>query len=159
MNNYFHQSRRVHSGFTLAEIMCSLMIFTMVATAGTYMAGAMNNNQKFFRDGTNSQSEVEFALGRIVENVRAATTVSSPTSITPVHTLTLNNISGIVVTYQINASGNLIETVGSAVSTLVHNASFSVQENNSNPKAFDIKISSGTDQVITRSVTAFGRNL
>jgi prepilin-type N-terminal cleavage/methylation domain-containing protein len=159
MNKHSPQSRNRPRAFTLAEIMCSLMIFTMVATAGTYMAGAMNTNQKFFRDGTNSQSEVEFALGRIVENVRAATVVSSPASTTAVRTLTLTNITGVIVTYQIDANGNLTENTGGLISTLVHSASFSVAETSGNSKVFTITISSGTDQVISRSVTAFGRNL
>ncbi|HEY1683335.1 MAG TPA: type II secretion system protein [Tepidisphaeraceae bacterium] len=155
--------RKIHKqlrrGFTLPEIMCSLMIFATVATAGTYLMGAMANNETYFRDGTNSQSEVEFALGRIVENVRAATAVSSPSSATAVHSITLTNINGQTVTYQINSSGNLTETVGSTTSTLVHSASFSAAQTGSNAKAFTITLSSGTEQVISRSVTVFGRNL
>jgi prepilin-type N-terminal cleavage/methylation domain-containing protein len=160
MNNHFIQFRRSPRAFTLAEIMCSLMIFAMVASAGTYMVGAVNTNETFFRAGTSSQSEIEFAMGRIVENVRAATAVSSPTSTTAADKLKLTNISGATVTYQIDTNGNLTETVGTAAaSTLVHGATLSVQESSGNAKAFTITLSAGTSQVVSRSVTAFGRNL
>jgi hypothetical protein len=136
------------------------MIFATVATAGTYLMGAMANNETYFRDGTNSQSEVEFALGRIIENVRAATAISAPASTSASHTITLTNINGQTVTYQIDSSGNLTETVGSTTSTLVHSASLSAaQASTQTPKAFTITLSSGTEQVISRSVTVFGRNL
>jgi prepilin-type N-terminal cleavage/methylation domain-containing protein len=159
MKNYSIQFRKQRQGFTLAEIMCSLMIFAMVATAGTYMAGAMNTSEGFFRAGTTSQSEVEFAMGRMVENVRAATAVTSPASTTSVNTLTLSNISGSTVSYQVNSSGNLTETIGSTTNTLVHGATFSVKETTGNAKAFTITLSAGTEQVVSRSVTVFGRNL
>ena len=119
--------------------------------------------RNFFRAGTTSQSEIEFALGRMVENVRAATIVSSPSSTASVATLTLTNLGGNTVTYRVSGN-NLVEIVGTTTSTVVHGTSsgpvsFSVAETSGNSKAFTITVSVGTQQVISRTVTVFGRNL
>lgn len=150
---------RAKRGFTLAEVMCSLMIFATVATGATYMMGAMSNSQTYFRNGTENQSEIEFALGRIVENVRAASAISSPSSTTAGSTLTLTTLSGATVMYKIDANHNLVETSGGVTSTLVHGATLSAAETSGNAKAFTITISTGTDQTVSRTVTVFGRNL
>ncbi|HWB54250.1 MAG TPA: prepilin-type N-terminal cleavage/methylation domain-containing protein [Tepidisphaeraceae bacterium] len=153
-------SRNRRHGFTLVEIMCSLMIFAMVATAGTCLMGAMANGEEFFRDGTDAQSEVEFAIGRMVENVRAATAVSSPSSTSATSTLSLTSIAGQTVSYSRNSSKELVEQVGSTSNVLVHDVTtFSVAETSGNAKAFTITISAGTQEPITRTITVFGRNL
>ena len=147
-------------GFTLVEIMCTLMIFALVATAGTYLMGAMASGQEFFREGTDSQSEVEFAIGRMVENVRAATAVASPSSTAVSSSLSLTAIDGSSVIYSRDANHNLTERIGTATSTLVHDVtSFSVAETSGNSKAFTITISAGTQEPISRTITVFGRNL
>jgi hypothetical protein len=139
--------------------MCSLMIFAMVATAGTYLMGAMADNQEFFEGGTNSQSEVEFAVGRMVENVRAATHVGTPSSTTAGSSLSLTSIGGSTIIYSVN-NGNLIEQTGATTNTLVHNVTtFSTAETAGNAKAFTITLSAGNEEPISRTFTVFGRNL
>lgn len=165
MRHEYRKSRPARGAFTLAEVMISLMIFAMVATAGTYMMSATNTAQNFFRNGTNSQSELEFALGRMVENVRAATAVASPTSTSSVSTLTITNISGVTVTYTVNSSYCLTEKIGTGTANvLVHGTqqypvTMSVAETTGNSKAFTIAITAGSNQNIARSITVFGRNL
>lgn len=154
-------------GFTLAEIMISMMIFAMVAAAGTYMMSAASSAQNFFRNGTGSQSEVEFALGRMVENVRAAAPggISSPTSTTAASTLKLTTLTGATVTYTVSNFCLTEQLNSGTANVLVHGTSaypvsFSVAQTQGNAKAFAITISAGSSQNITRnSITAFGRNL
>ncbi|HUO10105.1 MAG TPA: prepilin-type N-terminal cleavage/methylation domain-containing protein [Phycisphaerae bacterium] len=167
-----HRPRRSRRAFTFVELMASLIIFAVVSTAGTYLLASAAKSQEYVKGGANAESEVEFAIQRITENIRDATALSyTSTSLTitsPPSPLISNNTFGI--SYSLVGT-NLIESYtnnGNSSSyssgTIVHNvvtSGFSIAPLSGNNKAFQITISAGTNStaVIQRTFVAFGRNL
>lgn len=159
------------SGFTLFELMLSLMIFAMASTAGAYMFCAAAENQTYFKASATSASEVEFAMSRIIENLRAATSATIGTSPTKLTLVSLPNsaIGGATFTITYTwSNGNLTETYVSngtdqtqnTSATLVHGVtSFTVSPLSGAASTYQITISAGTQEPILRKFTVFGRNL
>ncbi len=161
-------SVRRHGGFTLAELMASLIIFALVATAGTYLVGALSNTQQYVQSGTTSDSEAAFATERITENIRAATAVSFTSSSLTITSPPSALIGGGTFTISYSVLGtSLLETCVNntnnqtySAGILVHNVSqFAVAQLAANPKAFQIVLNAGTTMKVKRTFVAFGRNL
>lgn len=79
MKNAFSSNRRSRA-FTLVELMTTLMIFALIATAATSMMAASANTQKYVINNVNAVSATELTFRRIVENLRSASTCTCPTS-------------------------------------------------------------------------------
>jgi prepilin-type N-terminal cleavage/methylation domain-containing protein len=73
---------RIHRprGFTLVELMTTLMIFALIATAATSMMASSANTQKYVLNNVNAVSSAELAFRRIVENIRSASQCTCPTA-------------------------------------------------------------------------------
>jgi hypothetical protein len=148
--------------------MTSLVIFALVAIASTFLVGAGFNTQQYAQASANTDSQVQFAVERITENIRAANAVSitgnSITITSPPSPLISN------ATFTINyflVGNNLMESyVNNSTSAtyssdvIVNNVTtFSVATLVANTKAFQITINAGTSPIIQRTFDAFGRNL
>jgi len=163
-----HTSRVPRRGFTLTELMASLLIFAMVSTAATYLMGALSNTQQYAQNGATTDSEMAFACQRITENIRAANVVTIAASSITITSPPSPLISGgtFTITYSLVGS-NLYEiyfnnsnsqTYSSGV--LVHNVSqFTVSQLAGNSKAFQVILNAGTTLGVQRTFVAFGRNL
>ena len=58
--------------FTLVELMTSLVIFSIVASAAMYLIGASARTQVYVNNHTTAVAQAELAFRRIVENIRSA---------------------------------------------------------------------------------------
>jgi prepilin-type N-terminal cleavage/methylation domain-containing protein len=162
--------RRSRRAFTFVELMASLIIFALIATASTYLLGASAKTQSFVQGDATTESEVGFALQRITENVRAATAVTPGTSsltITSPPTTISGTTYNFTITYNLVGS-NLWENYtnnanGSSYSSgiIVHNVqAFTPISLPANNKALQITLKAGTPSTtIARTFVAFGRNL
>ncbi len=168
MNRRIRQLRP-RRGFTFVELMASLIIFALVATASTYLLATSAKTQSYVTGDATSESEVEFSIQRITENIRAATAVtvgtSSLTIVSPPSTRISNNTFTIV--YSLVGS-NLIESYTNnsnnssySSGTIAHNVSaFTPSTLTANPKAFQIILTAGTPSTtVSRTFDVFGRNL
>lgn len=72
----YHARRR--RGLTLIELMASLIILTLVATAGFSLLAATGQTQRYVVQNTSAVSQVELAFRRILENLRSASQGSIP---------------------------------------------------------------------------------
>lgn len=169
MNFWFTKSLpRRSRAFTLIELMIALVIFALIAVAGTYLLLASCDTQQYVQNSAAADSEVEFARQRITENIRAATAVvisgstititSPPSSLISGGTFTITySILGSTLTETyLNNTNNQTYTSG----TLVHNVTqFSVSKLAANPKAFQLVLTAGTTPSVQRTFVAFARNL
>ena len=163
------QDRANRRGFTFVELMVSLMIFSLVATAGTYLLATSAKTQSYVAGGATSESEVEFTIQRITENVRAATAVIPGNSSLTITSPPSSRISGDTFTIVYSVLGsNLIESYTDVTTHAVyssgiiaHNVStFTPTALPANPKAFQVIFSAGTPSTtVTRTFVVFGRNL
>ncbi|MGN6367833.1 MAG: PulJ/GspJ family protein [Phycisphaerae bacterium] len=58
--------------FTLVELMTTLVIFALIATAATSMMASSANTQRYVMNNVNANSQAELAFRRIVENIRSS---------------------------------------------------------------------------------------
>jgi hypothetical protein len=148
--------------------MISMIIFVLVATASTFLLGAAFNTQQYAQSGATSDSQVQFAIQRITENIRAANVVSitansititsPPSPLISNSTFTINYFlvgNTLMESYVNNGNGT---TYSSDV--IVYNVTqFSVATLAANAKAFQITLTAGTEPSVSRTFVAFGRNL
>ena len=72
MKNVTAPVRTAARAFTLVELMVTLMIISLVATASTSMLVSSANIQRYVLNNTNAVSQTELAFRRIVENIRSS---------------------------------------------------------------------------------------
>jgi len=161
------RSRRSRA-FTLVELMVSMIIFVLVATAATFLLGASFNTQQFAQSGATTDSQIQFAVQRITENIRAANAVSStansititspPSTLIGGNTFTINYflVGNTLVESYVDNAGNSTYSSDVIVTNLT---TFSVSTLAANSKAFQIVLTAGVEPSITRTFVAFGRNL
>ncbi|MGN6366793.1 MAG: PulJ/GspJ family protein [Phycisphaerae bacterium] len=161
--------RRSRRAFTFVELMCSLIIFSLVATAGTYLLATSARTQSYVAGDAAVESEVEFSIQRITENIRAATSVaagSSSLSITSPPSPRINN-NTFAISYSLLGS-NLIESYTNNATNasyssgiIAHNVqSFTVIALPANNNAFQITLTAGSPSTtVSRTFVAFARNL
>ena len=65
-------------GFTLVELMTTLVIFALIATAATAMMASSANTQRYVANNVTANSQVELAFRRIVENIRSSSQCACP---------------------------------------------------------------------------------
>jgi prepilin-type N-terminal cleavage/methylation domain-containing protein len=59
-------------GLTLVELMVTLMIISLVATAATSLMTSSANAQRYVLANTNAVSQTELAFRRVIENIRSS---------------------------------------------------------------------------------------
>ena len=162
-------TRRSRRAFTFVELMASLIIFALVGTAGTYLLATSAKTQSYVNNDATSESEVEFSIQRITENIRAATAVTAGTTsitITSPPSTRINNATFTIVYTLVGT--NLYENYtnnsnnGSYSSGIIaHNVTtFTPTPLAANPDAFQIILIAGTPSTtVSRTFVAFGRNL
>jgi len=157
-----------YRAFTLIELMISLIIFALIAIASTYLVAAGFNTQQYAQSGATADSQVQFAVQRITDNIRAANAVtitansititSPPSSLISNGTFTINYFlvgSNLMESYVNNANSTTFSS-----DVLVNNVgTFSVATVPANTKAFQITLKAGTAPTVQRTFIAFGRNL
>ena len=67
-------------GFTLVELMTTLVIFALIATAATSMMASSANTQRYVVNNVNANSAAELAFRRIIENIRSSSQCACPTA-------------------------------------------------------------------------------
>src|SRR4051794_10566826 len=72
MKNVSAPLQRVIRAFTLVELMVTLMIISLVATASTSMLVSSANIQRYVLNNTNAAPQTGLAFRRIVKNIRSA---------------------------------------------------------------------------------------
>src|SRR3982751_479192 len=78
MNMPFAMKRRVAGrGLTLVELMVTLMIMSLIATATTSLLVSSANTQRYVLNNTNAVSQTELSFRRIVENIRSASSAAT----------------------------------------------------------------------------------
>jgi prepilin-type N-terminal cleavage/methylation domain-containing protein len=159
-------------GFTLAELMVAMMIFVLVAMAGAYLIAALARTQNYVEGNVASTSQVEFAVQRIIENIRSANAMSTSGSSTTTITITsppspLISDATFTITYTGSAGGNLTETYVNNTThatyssgVLVDNVTqFTIAPVSGVPDAYQITLNAGSVAPIQRTFVVFGRNL
>lgn len=165
MTPHYRQRR----GFTFVELMASLIIFSLVGTAGTYLLAASAKTQSYVAGGTTAESEVAFAIQRITENIRDATGVIPGSSSLTIQTSPSPRISGntFTITYSLLGS-NLVESYTNngtnavySSGIIAHNvSSFTPSTLAANAKAFQVIFTAGPSGAsVSRTVVVLGRNL
>ncbi|MGN6368982.1 MAG: PulJ/GspJ family protein [Phycisphaerae bacterium] len=163
-----HPRRRA---FTLLELILGLVIMAIISTAVCALTTGSMNADRYMRAFTDSQSEVEFAMRRITNNIREAQTGSITFTATTLSTLTQADAahgcsSGATVSYALrpdpsNASLRiLVETDQRyGTNTLVHNVqTFSVSQVSGSSDLYQIDlVAGGTDQA-ARHFKVLARN-
>ena len=163
-----HPPRRNRRAFTFVELMASLIIFSLVATAGTYLLATSAKTQSYVQGGANTESEIEFAIQRITENIRAATAVTPGTSSVTITSPPSPRVSGnptFTITYNL-VNSNLIEIYTNNANnssysngTIAHNVTaFTPVSLSSN--TFRVTLTAGAANTsITRVFVAYSRNV
>jgi prepilin-type N-terminal cleavage/methylation domain-containing protein len=155
-------------GFTLAELMASLIIVSLIATAATYLLAATCQTQQYVQNDATTDSQVDFARQRITENIRAATAVAITSSSITITSPPSPLISGgtFTITYSLLGSSlteiyvnNTNSTTYTSSIIVTNVGQFSVAALVANPKAFQVTLSVGSVAPIQRTFVAFGRNL
>jgi prepilin-type N-terminal cleavage/methylation domain-containing protein len=168
-NNFGRRGRSWRrAAFTLTELMVALSIFSVASSAGTFLLVSAANTQRYVRASATEGSEVEFAMERMVENIRSANGVtlmgtgtivitSPPSALASNHTFTITyTFAGGVLTetYVDNSNGQTFSSTA-----LVHNVNqFSVWSQSAG-KAFHVVLDVGTTARAVREFVVFGRNL
>jgi len=160
------------SGFTLVELLVSLVIIAILSVAvSTMLVGAAKTNL-FVLNETDAVSQAENALRRIMHNLRTASAISAPATMTSSSTLTLvtqtDPATGNPYTITYTLTGTTLtesdpryNTSGGSPNTIASNVSaFSVTRNSlSSPQTVTVMITVGTAAPVSRSVTIYCRNL
>jgi prepilin-type N-terminal cleavage/methylation domain-containing protein len=85
----------VRGAFTLVELMTTLVIFALIATAATSMMASSANTQRYVNNNVTANSQVELAFRRIVENIRSSSQCACPNA-TEIDLVTQPDSSGTV---------------------------------------------------------------
>ncbi len=153
--------------FTLVELMLSLVIFALVASAaGSLMYSTLNTNN-YVASATGAASQADLAMDRMIENLRSASWAQAPAP----NQLYLktendpnNNNQPDTLEYSVNSGGQLTETntlYGSTPLALANNVqTFAVTLLQTNPTLYRISLAVKPPHspVITRNCDVDCRN-
>ena len=162
---------RRYFGMTLVELLVALVVMSIISVGVTTMLTGASKTSLYVTNGTDSLSQVEIAYRRIMHNLQACSAINAPTTTTAGSTLTVvtqpdagNSNQTYTVTYTLTGT-NLTETDSryspATANTLVSGVTaFTVQRKSlASPQAVTVTITAGTLPVVTRSFTAYCRNL
>lgn len=109
---------RRRTGMTLLELITALTLFSILSLAGYVLISGTMNTDRYLRTANTAESEIELAIRRITYNLRAASSMATPSTTTASNTLTIatqpdagNGNTSYTVTYKV-VSGQLIESDG-----------------------------------------------
>jgi len=161
--------KRCSAGLTLVELICALVVMSIISLAVSAMIAGAANTSLFVTSGTDRVSQVETAYRRILHNLRACSSITTPTTTTAGSTLTLvtqpdssNGNATYTVTYALS-NGSLTESDSryTSANTLATGVTgFTVKRISlTSPQSVAVTITAGSNPVVTRSVTIYCRNL
>lgn len=136
-------------GFTLVELMVTLIIFAMMATAIGAMQYSTFQTQTYVTNNISSESELSLAMDRVVENLRSAAWAGIPAS-GQLDITTLadpnNGNQPDTIGYEVNGNNQFTETntaYGSepeAMPLVNYVSAFTVTKTQTNPSMFLVTI-------------------
>jgi prepilin-type N-terminal cleavage/methylation domain-containing protein len=162
---------RMRRAFTLIETILALTIFAMISLSVCILIVAAMNTDRVLRSTNTAQSEMEFAIGRISNNIRECQTGSLTVGTSTLSTLTQADVangysSGATVSYSLQADPNaagqnmLMENdqrYGN--NALVHNVkTFSVAAVSGVDGLYQIDLVVGSQMTEERHIKVFTRN-
>lgn len=116
MNDALHTTKRAacrRRGFTLVELMISLIIFALVASAAGSLLYSTLNTNTYVSSATGAASQVDLAMDRMIENLRSASWAQaySPNQLyLKTENDPNNNNQPDTLEYSLNSSAQLTET-------------------------------------------------
>jgi type II secretory pathway pseudopilin PulG len=160
---FFAHRRR---GLTLVELMASLMLLTLMATAGFSLLATTSQAQRYVAQNSDAVSQTELAFRRMVENIRSASqaAISTPNQLDLVSQPDTSKAGNPVYNiHYLLAGTELLEMDDRyGTNTLVENVTgfTPVQVQTAKPAVFQITLSVTTPEgdTITRQCTVTSRN-
>jgi prepilin-type N-terminal cleavage/methylation domain-containing protein len=162
---------RGRGGVTLVELMVSLVVLTIISTAVLYMLRAGAQLSGAMNSSISSETEIEAALARIVQQVRNCTSLNVPHGTSGDSSFSIvtepdaaNGNQTYSVTYQLSGSGaaQQLQEVDAryGTSTLVRNVqSFNVRTKSATgTQVIILTLTVGASPPVTRTVRITPRN-
>jgi prepilin-type N-terminal cleavage/methylation domain-containing protein len=163
--NHGRKISRTPRGFTLVELMVSLMIFSLMSTAIISLMFTSYDINRQVRSENDLVSQVESTLRRIVDNTRSSSTPGPYFTSTHIdlYTQADTDHSNLKynIQYYINAGGDLVEYHDLyGTNTLVHNCTaFTVFTLHTNPTVLQVTITAADGKnTVTRTCNITARN-
>lgn len=157
--------------FTLLELILAMVILVIISAAVCALTTGSMNVDRYMRSCTDGQSEVDFTMRRIANNVREAQSGSITFTATTLNTMTQSDpahgySTGATVAYSLlpdpsNLSQRILVENDQryGTNTLVHNVTtFNVAQVAGFSSLYQIDIVAGTPNVSERHFKALARN-